>query len=101
MRIRNAKLSWHAIVRSFLIYKKGVYFRPEEPGFMELFSLDTCDACGKRMVEANTIIVDCDAEFLLSKNIKDSKDVVYGECLELDDDGETVCSLCPKEAATV
>ena len=95
MRIRNAKLSWHTIVRSFLMGKKVVYFRQEEPGYMELFGLDTCDACKKSMVEANTIIVDCDADFLLSKGIKDSKDLVYGECLELDDEGLTSCSLCP------
>ncbi len=100
MRIRNAKMSWHAIVRSFLIHHKTTYFRPEEPGFMELFGVDVCDGCGKPMVEANTIIVDCDEAFLLSKGIKDSKDLVYGECLELNDDGETICSLCPKVEAT-
>lgn len=100
-RIRNAAMNWHTIVRSFLVGKKTIYFRPEEPEFMELFGVDECDGCGKPMVEANTIIVDCDADFLLSKGIKDSKDLEYGECLELDDEGETICSMCPKEPATV
>lgn len=100
MRIKNAKLSW-PIVRSFLKDKPIIYFRQEEPGFMELFGVDECDACHKPIVEANTIIVDCDEDFLMSKGIKDSKDLVYGECLDLDDNGETVCSLCPKEPAAV
>lgn len=102
MRIKNATLHWD-IVRTFVRDGNFKYFRqdPQAPGFLELFGTYACDTCGLPTVAPNTIMVDCTADFLLSKCMQDASGLTFGECLELDDDGNSHCDLCPKVAATV
>jgi hypothetical protein len=103
MRIKDATRHWD-IVRGFVRDGNFKYFRTvtEHPGMLELFGTYPCDTCGKPTVAPNTIMVDCTKEFLESKNLLMVTDgMVFGECTELDDDGNSHCDLCPKETVTV
>lgn len=100
MKIKNATQHWD-IVRTFIRDGRFKYFRtvPAHPGMVELFGTYACDTCKTPVVAPNTIMVDCSVTFLEGKHLINADGMTFGECMELDDEGNCHCDLCPKEAA--